>query len=257
MKVRDFTEVLESFAPLRIQEGYDNCGLLTGNHEMEVKGIMVSLDVTVEVINECINNGANMVVAHHPIIFGGVKKLTGGNYVEDVIIKAIKNDIAIYAYHTNLDKVPGGVSFKMAELLGLQNVQILSPEEENVGLGAIGELKSEMGTDGFLEKVKATFGGGIRYTETDKKAIKKVALCGGSGASFLSLAKAQQADAYVSSDFKYHQFFDGEKETMIVDIGHAEAENCSKALINEILSKKFPNFAVYLSKVDTNPIKYY
>jgi dinuclear metal center YbgI/SA1388 family protein len=257
MIVRDFTNALESFAPIEIQEAYDNCGLLTGNHKMEVKGVVITLDVTEEVINECINNGANLIVAHHPIIFGGIKKLTGGNYVEDVLIKAIKNDIAIYAFHTNLDKVQGGVSFKMAEMLGLQNVEILSPESDMIGLGAIGKLEKPLSTDSFIDLVKSIFGGVIRYTDIGKKEVNKVALCGGSGASFFNIAKSKEADVYLSSDFKYHQFFDAEKQTMIVDIGHAEAENCSKALINEILSKKFPNFAVYLSEVDTNPIKYY
>lgn len=257
MKVKEIANVLEAFAPIQVQEGYDNSGLLIGDFNSEVKKVLVCLDVTVEVIEEAVREGANMIVAHHPIIFAGLKRLTGENYVEQTVMEAIKNDINIYACHTNLDKIKGGVSYKMADLLGLDNLEILSQETEDVGLGVMGNLPEAIAPNAFLKLVKEVFGGTIRHTKLPAGKVQKVALCGGSGASFLAVAKEKRADVYLSSDFKYHQFFDAEDQIVILDIGHAEAENCSKALINEILSKKFPNFAVYLSKIDTNPIKYY
>lgn len=128
MKIQDITSLLENIAPASLQENYDNAGLLTGNVQWDCTGIIVSLDATEDVIEEAIANKANLVIAHHPIIFSGLKKITGKNYVERTIIAAIKNDIAIYAIHTNLDNVIKGVNGKIADMLGLEQRQILSPK---------------------------------------------------------------------------------------------------------------------------------
>ena len=364
MIIKELTDYLEKFAPLSFQEEYDNCGLIIGQSESEINGVLVSLDVTEEVIDEAIAKKCNLIVAHHPLIFRGLKKTNGHNYIERAVIKAIKNDIAIYAMHTNLDNVTNGVNFKIAEKLNLHNVKILKPKkstimkltvfcpvsntpklqnafyaagagqignysncsfkssgigsfkpnsaakpvvgsnnryeevEENklevifpihlkdtiletmrknheyeevsyflhkiendnqeVGSGAIGMLTEEMDISDFLAFLKKQMNLGlIRYTQPENQKIKKVAVCGGVGSFLLQDAKKQGADVFITADYKYHEFFDAEKQIMIADIGHFESEVYTKDLIVEIISKKFTNFASYLSGIDTNPIKYY
>lgn len=363
-KISDIIGALEQIAPSTYQESYDNSGLLTGNKSDDIKGILISLDCIESVVEEALEKGCNLIVAHHPIIFGGLKKITGANYVERTIIKAIKNDIAIYAIHTNLDNVHTGVNAMIAEKLSLQNTQILAPKKgilskleffvpkentqevlsaihevgagnignyencsftingtgsfkpnekadpligkqnvqeqvnedrvevifpshlqgrilsalksahpydeaayyqislsnanQEVGSGMIGELNEALRPDEFLKYLKEKMDlGTVRYTETLSKQIKKVALCGGAGSFLLNTAKAQRADAFVSGDFKYHEFFDGEGKIMIADIGHYESEQYTKELLNRFLTEKFTNIATYLSEVNTNPVKYF
>jgi len=364
MQIKQITQYIESIAPMALQESYDNAGLIIGNPEDEVSGALISLDITEEVLDEAIHKKLNLVICHHPIIFSGIKKLNGRNYIERCVAKAIKNDIAVYAAHTNLDSVFGGVNSKICEKLELQNCKILAPmpgflkklvtfvpladaekvriaiweagaghignydscsynvtgegtfrgnEQTNpyvgeknqlhienevrietifpkhiqgkvvqallqahpyeevaydiypldndfaqAGIGMIGELNEPMNETEFLKKLKDTFHCGVvKHTELLGKSIKSVAVCGGAGSSFLNKAIAQKADIFVSGDFKYHQFFDAERKIVIADIGHYESEQFTKEVFYELLTKKFPKFAVHLSATNTNPVSYF
>jgi len=259
LKLKNVIAELEKWAPLQYQENYDNSGLLIGDKEMNLSSALICLDCTEQVIEEAISSGANLVIAHHPLIFSGLKKLVGENYVERTVIKAIKNDIAVYAIHTNLDNMHNGVNAKITELMGIQNPQILFPKKGlvNIGSGMIGELKEEMSALNFMKMVKETFGVEmLRYTNILKDKVNKIAVCGGSGSFLLPQAIEQGADVFVSSDFKYHQFFDSENQIVIVDIGHYEAEKFTKELIYDFLREKFPTFVLRLSNIKTNPVNY-
>jgi len=260
MIIKEITRFLEDYASLQYQESYDNCGLIVGNENIEVKGTLITLDCTEEVIDEAIAEDCNLIIAHHPIIFNGLKKLNGSNYIERTVIKAIKNDLSIYAIHTNLDNVHNGVSAKIAERLGLENCKVLSHKSDLnqlVGLGIIGELKESIKTSKFLIDIKTNMQTNcIRHTSLVKEDVKRVAVCGGSGSVLLKNAKAVDADIFISADFKYHDFFDAENDIVIADIGHYESEQFTKDLIYDLLVKNFTKFAVRLSKVNTNPIKY-
>ena len=363
MKIKKITDFLENYAPLDYQESYDNSGLIVGDTNAEVRGALITLDCTEDVIDEAISRNCNLVIAHHPIIFTGLKKLNGSNYIQRTVIKAIKNDIAIYAIHTNLDNIYNGVNSKIAEKLGLINCEILLPKNKNlkqlivycpashsealkeaminngagsfsnydncsfsslgqasfrpkkgsspfvgdigeiynaeevrlefflqkdieesliqamkdnhpyeqvayqiyaldnfsddIGSGMIGNLSSEVESEEFLNLIKKQMNTAcIRYTQLTNKKIKRVAICGGSGSFLLQEAKNRKADIFISSDFKYHEFFDADKKIIIADIGHFESEQFTKELIYDFLSKKFTKFAVQLSNVNTNPINY-
>jgi dinuclear metal center YbgI/SA1388 family protein len=361
--IRQVTDALEEWAPRSFQESYDNVGLLTGNPLDKITGILVTLDCVEAVVEEAIHSNCNLIIAHHPIIFKGLKKLTGGNYIERTIIKAIKNDIAIYAIHTNLDNVLTGVNRKICEKLGLVNVRILSPktdtltklvtfvpkantdqvlsalhtagagqigqykncsflvegtgsfkpdeqanptigergtqeyvtenrievifpnhiegkiiaalkashpyeeaayyltrlsnENQEVGSGMIGELETPLEPKEFLERLRKRMDVQVvRHTALLKNPIKNVAVCGGSGSFLLPQAIRAGAQIYISADFKYHEFFDAENRIIIADIGHYESEVYTKELLQEVLRKKFPTFAINFSRTVTNPISY-
>lgn len=363
MQIKEIVKVIETFAPPALQESYDNAGLIVGDAEHSVSAALITVDVTEKIIDEAIDKGAGLIISHHPVIFGGLKKLTGRTYVERIVLKAIKNDIALFSAHTNLDKAWGGVNFKVAERLGLENVRILMPEEKQLlklvyfvpedqaeatrkaifeagagcigeydecsynlegtgtfragdtanpyvgekgarhyekevrietilpgyqkarvlsalfnahpyeevaydlyplenkfdraGLGVIGDLSKPVDERSFLNTLKEKFeASGIRYTALRNKQVQKIAICGGSGASFLGAAIGQKADVFVSADFKYHQFFDADGKIVIADVGHYETEQVTKELFYDLLSKKFPKFALYLSEVNSNPINY-
>ena len=363
MKLKELTSYIESVVPLAYQEDYDNAGLIVGNPDMELTGTIITVDVTEEIVEEAIQKGANLILAHHPIVFSGLKKLTGKNYVERIIIKALKNDIAIYAAHTNLDSIWGGVSNKIADKLVLKNQKILAPlsghlmklvyfvpiaqaeqtrkavfeagaghigeydmcsynlegkgsfragknanpfvgnkgeihfEDEvrvetifpkhlkgkivsalikahpyeevaydlypldnsfdKAGFGVVGDLTRELDELNFLNKLKEIFSAQcIRYTKLLNKPIQRVAVCGGSGSFLLKDAIRENADVFVSGDFKYHQFFDADGKILIADIGHFETEQITKELFYELLIKKFPKFAVHLTEINSNPINY-
>ena len=261
MKIKEIADYLEEVAPLSYQEKYDNSGLIVGDINNVVNSALITLDCNEDVIDEAIETGCNLVIAHHPIIFTGIKKLNGNNYVERTVIKAIKNNIAIYAIHTNLDNVHNGVNAKIAEKLGLINCKVLSLKQEVnsdlVGSGIIGELKIPINTEVFLESLRAKMQTKcIRHTLIVKEKIQRIAVCGGSGSFLLKNAKAAKADVFITADFKYHEFFDAENKIVIADIGHYESEQFTKDLIYDLLVKNFTKFAVRLSKVNTNPIKY-
>ncbi len=363
MKLKEIVSFIESVVPLAYQEDYDNAGLIVGNSDMELSGVLITVDVTEEVVDEAVKKNANLILAHHPIVLSGLNKFTGRNYVERVIIKAIKNDIAIYASHTNLDSIWGGVSSKIAEKLKLKNQKILAPvsnhliklvyfvpteqadetrkavfeagaghignydmcsyntegkgsfragEETNpfvgnkgevhfeqevrvetifpkhlrnkiisalinshpyeevaydlyplendfnrVGFGVVGELDNEVNEIVFLNQLKKTFSAKcVRHTKLLNKPIKKIAICGGSGSFLLKNAIRENADIFVSGDFKYHQFFDANGQIVIADIGHFETEQITKELFYELLMKNFPKFALHLTEINSNPINY-
>ena len=257
--IQKVMDSLEEWAPLSYQEGYDNAGLVVGDPKTEIKGVVITLDSTEEVVEEAIHLGANLIIAHHPIVFKGLKKFNGSNYVERTVIKAIKNNIAIYACHTNLDAVMTGVNSKICDLLNVKNRSILSLKqgEDEAGAGMIGDLTEPMDEMEFLEEVKKTFNtGAIKYTKLLNKKVKKVAVCGGSGSFLLNDAIQKKADVFITSDVKYHQFFDADGQLVIADIGHFESEICTQELIYDHLSEKFTTFVACFSKVNTNPINY-
>lgn len=260
--IKEITAYLETIAPTSYQEGYDNAGLITGDASWEVTNVLCSLDATEAVIDEAIQRGCNLVVAHHPIVFKGLKKINGRNYVERTIIKAIKNDIAIYAIHTNLDNVLyRGVNAKIAEKIGLQNISILAPKAEvndlSIGAGVLGELPTAMEASEFLHFLKKRMQTGcVRHTPLLGRPIKTVALCGGSGSFLLPVAIARKADVYITGDFKYHEFFDADGHLVIADIGHFESEQFTIDLLHEIISEKFTIFAPLKTTVNTNPVHY-
>jgi dinuclear metal center YbgI/SA1388 family protein len=364
MQVKDVIAAIERFAPPALKADYDNVGLLAGSSDDEVKGVLITLDVTEEVVEEAMANDCNLIVAHHPLIFKGLKNITDKTEAGRILIKSIRNGISIFAGHTNVDSVMEGVSGKMADKLGLVNRSILYPvknrllklavfvpvdhadkvrdaiftagagvignydscsynvsgegtfragentnpftgEKGNLhfekeirvetvlpdflknrvvsamlqahpyeevaydlyrlenewpvtGYGIVGELKEPMDEKEFLTLVKSEFNAGcVRHTALLNKQVKKIALCGGSGSELLPQAKAAGADVFITADFKYHQFFDAENDILIADIGHFESEQFTKELFFEILTKNFSNFAVRLSNVNTNPIKYF
>ena len=363
MKIKDFTNFLEHIAPLSLQEDYDNSGLILGNYNDDVKGILVTLDCTEEIVDEAINSNCNLIVSHHPLIFQGLKKLSVNNYIQRTVIKAIKNNVAVYSMHTNLDNIILGVNSKICDRLNLVNCKILLPKKNslrhlvfysplshslkikeklfscgaghlgaysecsfssegigsykpldnsnpflgkkkqlhnqpedriemlfpsniegkviaalkkahpyeevayqiynientyhNIGSGMIGELKFPQKSADFLNDLKLKMKTNcIRYTITNKNKVSKVAVCGGSGKFLLKHAIKEKADIYISSDFKYHDFFEGENDIIIADIGHYESEQFTKELIYDLLIEKFPKFAVQISKHNTNPINY-
>ena len=363
VRIKDVTRYLESIAPLALQESYDNAGLIVGDSNTEVTKVLVCLDSVEDTIDEAVRLGANLIVAHHPIVFSGLKRFNGSNYVERTVIKAIKNDIAIYAIHTNLDNVPNGVNSIIAKKLGLKNVRILSPKKKGlqklvtfcpeaslesvkraiynagsgeignysncsfsvsgtgtfkanndaqpfvgeigevhsenetrievvfpshlqsqvvnalrkahpyeevaydvyslentnqyIGSGVIGEVENPTEILAFLREIKETMKAGmVRYTNIKKTQLNTVAICGGSGSFLLSEAKKAGADLFLTSDFKYHEFFDAENQIVIADIGHYESEQYTKELLADFLRQKFSTFAVRISEINTNPVNY-
>lgn len=363
-KVQEIIDAIEQIAPRCYQENYDNSGLILGDKDKSITKALLTLDCTEAVVEEAIEQNCQMIIAHHPILFSGIKSLTGKNYIERVLIKAIKNDIAIYACHTNLDNMLYGVNNKIAEKLGLVECKILKPIEHSlyqlyvyvpiafaekvkealfqagaglqgnyaecsfsfqgegsykplenatpfigtinkrhaefevklevlvkqqalnnvqkamkaahpyeevafgilelqnkdntIGSGLIGTLKEALSEQDFFNKLKTTFNlSSIRHTKWLNKPIQKVALCGGSGSFLEQDALQQNADIFITSDYKYHQFFDAENRIVIADIGHYESEQFTPEIFYDILSKKFPKFALHLSSVNTNPVYYY
>lgn len=364
MRIADIIEQLEMLAPPDLQEEYDNAGLLTGDPSWECTGALVCLDSIEAVIDEALSKKINLVIAHHPIIFKGLKRISGKNYVGRTIIKAIKNDIAIYAIHTNLDNVIQGVNGKIADTIGLRNLKPLllrenqlkklhvfvpkdhtekvrnaifssgggqigdysecsfntegygtykpgegadpfagnigkrhkeeeikveviypaylekkivdamievHPYEEvafdlvpvgnsfsSIGAGLVGELSKPLSEKDFIGQIKQLFGSPVvRHTALRGEKITKVAVCGGAGSFLISKAIGAGADAFVSADLKYHEFFDADNRLLILDIGHYESEHLTINLLHEFIAAKFPTFAVLKTEVNTNPVQYF
>ncbi|MEM1358361.1 MAG: Nif3-like dinuclear metal center hexameric protein [Bacteroidota bacterium] len=261
MTIHNITTYLESIAPSHLQESYDNAGLIVGDPTTEVTGVLTSLDCTETIIEEAKARGCNLVVAHHPIVFRGLKRFNGSNYVERTVIKAIKEDVAIYAIHTNLDNVRfQGVNERIAQRLGLINLRLLGPknEEGTIGSGMVGELPQPLAETDFLVLLKEKMVSSVvKHTELFGKTVKTVALCGGSGGFLLGQAKAVGAQVFVTSDYKYHEFFDADGQIVICDIGHYESEQFTTQLLAELLTKKFPTFAVLCTERNTNPVRYF
>lgn len=362
-KIQDVAAYLESLAPRSYQELYDNSGLLVGDPGKEIKGVLISLDCTEDVVNEAAARNCNLIISHHPILFKGLKSITGRTYVERAILAAIRKDIALYAIHTNLDNVRTGVNRMIAEKLGLTQTRILSPrpgtltklvtfvpeknleavrgalheagagqlgnyldcsfesrgtghfrpnesasphigkpgaresveevrievilpnhlreavlaalrkehpyeevayylsaltnDNQEVGAGLIGTLSSAEEPLSFLNRLKVVMKANqIRHTAFTGRPVRTVAVCGGAGSFLLADAIRQGADAYVSADFKYHDFFDADGKILVADIGHYESEQYTKDLLKEVLSQKFTTFASLFSETVTNPISY-
>lgn len=259
--IREVTNYLERIAPLHLQESYDNAGLLTGDPNWAVKGVLCSLDCTEAVVQEAKAKGCNLVVAHHPIVFRGLKKITGRNYVERTIIRSIKEDVAIYAIHTNLDNVRSqGVNERIGQQLGLEDMRILAPKdaEGTVGSGMLGKLPKPMPEKDFLAYLRDRMAvDTIKHTALLGQEVDTIGLCGGAGGFLLSAAKAAAAQVFITADYKYHEFFDADGQILICDIGHYESEQFTIPLLAEIISKKFSTFAVLCTTVNTNPVQYY
>lgn len=363
MIIKKVTDYIEELAPLTYAEDFDNVGLLVGNYNTKLTGVLVTLDTLENTIEEAISKNCNLIVSFHPIIFKGLKKLNGNSYVERVIMQAIKNDIAIYAIHTALDNSQHGVSAKMCEIIGLKSTHVLIPQQgiikklttyvphknsedlrnslfnagagkignyercsfniegmgtyqgnensnpaigikgilhkepetfisvifekhlenkiltslfsnhpyeevaydivtldnkhQNIGMGMVGELENEMDALEFLHDLKEKFNlKSIRYSNLIDKKIKKVAVLGGSGSFAINHAKNSEADIFITSDMKYHDFYTAENQIILADIGHYESEQFTKNLLVDYLTKKFTNFAIVLSENNTNPINY-
>ncbi len=363
MKIKEIVSALERFAPLPLQDGFDNAGLQIGLTDAEATGALLCLDVTEAVLDEAIALGFNLVVSHHPLIFKGYKSITGKDYVERCMLKAIKNDIVIYSAHTNLDNAQNGVNFKIAEKIGLKNVRILQPKEDGliklvtfvplaqadlirnilfaagcgvvgyydscsynsrgegtfrakegthpfcgsigelhtekevrietilpafkkneaikallsvhpyeepvfdfypllnewaqVGSGVVGELEEPETESFFLKRIKRTFEVGcVRHNKLSGREIQKVALCGGAGAFLIPQAVRCDADVFITGEIKYHDYFGREGDILLAEIGHYESEQYTKEIFHSIIVELFPNLAIQLSKINTNPIKY-
>lgn len=256
--VSDIARAIEAYAPLRLQEDYDNAGLQTGSPRARVNAVLVCLDVTEEIIDEALRRQCDMIVSHHPLIFRGLKQLTGADITQRLVIRSLEAGVAIYSAHTNLDSARGGVSAEMGHRLGLRNMQPLVPSavDAEAGLGAVGDIEPTPKME-FLRHVKEKFGvKSLRYSASAPQlVVRKVALCGGAGASFIGDAVAAGADIYITGDLKYHDFTGHGSDIVLADIGHYESELCSRHILQRIVSEAFPDCPVYLSETETNPIK--
>ena len=259
MKAKQVFDALEQYAPLPLQDSYDNAGLQIGlTEEQEVTGALLCLDVTEAIIDEAERMGCNLVVAHHPLLFRGLKSITGSSYVERCVIKAIQKGIGIYAAHTNLDNAEGGVNYRIAEKLGLVNLTFLDAKPGvAAGAGVVGELPTEEDEKSFLERVKALFGiQCLRHNQLTGRKIRRVALCGGAGGFLLTNAIAQGADAFLTGEMRYHDYFGHEGELLIAEMGHYESEQYTIDIFAEVLNHHFPELKIVKTTLNTNPINY-
>lgn len=284
MKIKQVVDALEHYAPLPLQEGYDNAGLQVGLTEaVEMSGALLCLDVTEEVVEEAVQKGCNLIVSHHPLIFRKLARISDENYVQRTVRKAIKNDISIVSMHTNMDAATGGVNFKIAEKLGLENVRFFGGEKEVDGVkggnGVIGEISDEdilqAAEAGKLsEEVKNHFAEGIaaddlvlllrerfgvecvQCNQLLRRPIRKVSLCGGSGSFLLEEAIQAGADAFITGEMSYHEYFGHEQEIQICVIGHYQSEQFTSEIFRSIIQEQFPEAKCYISEINTNPIIY-
>lgn len=274
MRLYELVQYLEETVPLCLQEDYDNSGLLLGNPEMEIEGGLICLDITESIIQEALELKVNLIISHHPLIFQGFRNLNPKITSHRLILKALEHEIAIYAIHTNLDKIHGGISFQIGEILGLKKLGFLSssyswevPEPVKPIPGTVNKNFSGLGVIGSYEPYKSWMEfckilkqemrvQVIRHTAPVIDKISKVGLCGGSGSEFIQKAIHEGCQVFLTADLKYHQFFLDYPDFILVDIGHYETEQFSPQLIKNIISKKFPTFALSLTKLNTNPIYY-
>lgn len=251
MKIKEIVCALERFAPLPLQESYDNAGLQVGLTEAEASGALLCLDVTEEVIQEAVDMGCNLIVAHHPLLFRGVKRVSDATQVERCLRMAVKNDICIYAAHTNLDNAEDGVNYKMAEKLGLMDVVPLE------GGGVLGYLMAEEDSLAFLQRVKDVFRvESLQHNELLRRPIQSVALCGGAGSFALDAAIEQEADAFLTGEMGYHQFFGHEQQIQIGVTGHFQSEQFTTEIFQQIIGECAPQLPVFVTGINTNPIQY-
>ena len=270
VKIYQVVDALEHYAPLPLQEGYDNAGLQVGLTEaVEVSGALLCLDVTEDIVDEAIRKGCNLIVSHHPLIFRKLARISDENYVQRTVRKAIKNDITIVSMHTNMDAAKGGVNFKIAEKLGLRNLRFFGGEKEIEGVkggeGVIGEITDETDTlhaDGIAaddlglmlrERFQTEC---VQCNQLLRRPIRKVALCGGAGSFLLDAAIAAGADAFITGEMHYHEFFGHEQEIQICVIGHYQSEQFTSEIFRSIITEKCPGVKCEISEINTNPIIY-
>lgn len=257
MTVKEIAETIEAFAPLTLQEDYDNAGLQVGDPRATVHAVMLGLDVTMDVLEEAIRRKCGMVVSHHPLIFRGLRNLTGADETQRICMRALAAGVAIYSAHTNLDSAWNGVSHEMAHILGVRDLRALVPSaaDPRAGLGVIGDINPTPKLE-FLRNVKEKFSvKALRYsTQSSAIVVKRVALCGGSGASFIRDAMRAGADVYVTGDVKYHDFASYGNDMLIADIGHYESELCSMKIFSRIIRQQFPGLVVYFSEEQKCPV---
>ena len=264
MKINKVVDALEQYAPLPLQEGYDNAGLQVGLTEtVEVSGALLCLDVTEQVVDEAIEKGCNLIVSHHPLIFRKLARIADENYVQRTVRKAIKHDIAIVSMHTNMDAATGGVNFKIAEKLGLKHLQFFAGEKEVDGVkggeGVIGEVSEAAGwaADDLVLLLREKFGAEcVQCNQLLRRPIRRVALCGGAGSFLLDAAVAAGADAFITGEMHYHEFFGHEQEIQICVIGHYQSEQFTSEIFKSIIEEKCPGVKCFISEVNTNPIIY-
>ncbi len=251
-KIKDVLETLEKFAPLPLQEDWDNAGLQIGLTETEVSGVLLCLDVNEKIIDEAYQRGCNLIVSHHPLLFHGLKCISDLDFVQRTVRKCIKNEIAIVSMHTNMDNVEGGVNYRIAQKLGLHNVHLLT---EN-GSGAIGILPQPMPTPLFLQMIKERFRiAALMTNNSEKIKVSKVAMCGGAGAFLLDEAIQQGADAFLTGEMHYHEYFGHEHDIQIAVMGHYESEYYTYEIFYEILTTAFPSLNICVAQTNTNPIR--
>lgn len=265
MKIREIAEAIEQYAPLRLQEEWDNAGIQVGNPEAEVTGVLLCTDATEAVVDEAVALGYNLVISHHPLIFRGLKKIMGRTPVERTVAMAIKHDITIYSAHTNMDSAWQGVSFRMADKIGMTDVVFLDDNRvdaygdqgsTSAGCGVIGNIAPAAAAE-VLKRVKAAFEvGAVRYCGNPDTVVDRVALCGGAGGFLIDKAVEMGAQLYVTADMRYHDFLDNSKRIVVADIGHYESEHFTKEIFLEIIQKKSPTFAVAFAKSETNQVNY-
>lgn len=260
MNVREVVARIEDFAPLHLQESYDNSGLNIGFPDAEVTGVLLCVDVTEAVLNEALSCGANLIVSHHPLLFHPLRQIVGADAAQRIATRSLIAGISLYAAHTNLDNAFHGMSFCVGEVLGLGQMQILKPHPEfpNTGYGVVGDLPDGIHTplEVLRDVQRKLHCGAIRYSPLCRQTVSRVALCTGSGASFLEEAIAAGADLYLSADFKYNDFYAPDNRIVIADVGHFESEYCAIALLYDIITKKIANFAVRRSEHSLNPVNY-
>ena len=263
MKIKQVVDALEQYAPLPLQEGYDNAGLQVGLTEaVEVSGALLCLDVTEEVVDEAIQKGCNLIVSHHPLIFRKLARISDENYVQRTVRKAIKHDITIVSMHTNMDAAMGGVNFKIVEKLGLRNVRFFAGEKEVNGVkggeGVIGEISDEgIAADDLVLMLRERFHVEcVQCNQLLRRPIKKVALCGGAGAFLLGDAIAAGADAFITGEMSYHEYFGHEQEIQICVIGHYQSEQFTSEIFRSIIEEQCPGVKCHISEINTNPILY-
>ena len=259
MVIKDLTDVIELFAPLSLQESYDNSGLIVGHSDDEVHKALLAVDVTDEVMDEAEREGCDIVITHHPIVFHPLKRFNSANVVERCVERAIRRGIALYACHTNLDSTAEGMSWRLASMLGVGELEVLQPTAmgERTGFGVIGTLAEPMPTEEFLRRVMDVTGAKVvRHSDIATEQTHRVAVCTGSGAFLIGEARKAGADVYVTADLKYNDFMTPDKALTVADIGHFESEYCAIEILFDILSKKFLTFAVRKSECSRNPINY-
>ena len=262
MKIKEIIAALERFAPLPLQESYDNAGLQCGLTEAEASGALLCLDVTEDVLREAVDLGCNLVVSHHPLLFHGLKQVSDANLVQRCIRLAVQNDLCIYSAHTNLDNADDGVNYRIADKLGLIDVQLLEPTTVNLGSrsvksasAVIGYLPQGEDSLAFLQRVKQAFGvEALQHNALLERPIQSVVITGGAGDFMLEAALRAGADAFITGEMHYHVWFGHEQELQIAVVGHYESEQYTREIFREIIEGIAPMLPLYDTDVVTNPI---